>query len=58
MEDTVEVAVLDPQEVRVAVGDDGGDLPVLLLLHEEGHEVVDLVHIRVAHVVTADQHLN
>ena len=58
VEDTVEVAVLDPQEVRVAVGDDGGDLPILLLLHEEGHEVIDLVHVCVAHVVTADQHLS
>lgn len=58
MGDTVKVAVLDPQEVCVAMGDHGRYLAVLLPLHEDGHEVVDLIHVHVAHVVTADQHLN
>ena len=50
--------MLDPQEVRVVVGEHGRHLAVLLPLHEDGQEVVDLVHVHVAHVVTADQHLD
>lgn len=52
--DTVQVAVFDPQEVRVAVAEHGRQLGVLLPLLKHGHEVVDLVHVHVAHVVAAD----
>lgn len=52
--DTVQVAVLDPQEVRGAVAEHGRHLGVLLPLLQHGHEVVDLVHVHVAHVVAAD----
>lgn len=56
--DTVEVAVLDPQEVRGAVADHGRHLSVLLPLQQHGHKMVDFIHVHVAHVVAADQHLD
>lgn len=55
--DTVKVAVFDPQEVRGAVADQGRHLGLLLPLHQHGHEVVNLIHIHVPHVVATDQHL-
>ena len=56
--DTVEVAVFEPQEVCGAVADQRRHLSLFLPLHQDGHEVVDLVHVHVPHVVTADQHLD
>lgn len=56
--DTVKVAVLDPHEVSGAVADQRRHLGVFLPLHQDGHEVVDLIHVHVPHVVTADQHLD
>lgn len=57
MEDTVEVVVLDPHEAHGSVGQDGRQVALLLLVHQDGHEVLDLRHVDVAPVVTADQHL-
>lgn len=56
--DTVKVVVFDPQEVWRAMADQRRHLRLLLPLHQDGHEVVDLVHVHVPHVVTADQHLD
>lgn len=55
--DTVKVAVFDPQEMRGAVRDQRRDLCLLLSLHQDGHEMVNGVHVHVAHVVAANQHL-
>lgn len=55
--DTVKVAVFDPQEVWGAVADQGRHLGLLFSLHQEGHEVVNFIHIHVPHVVATDQHL-
>lgn len=50
--------MFDPQEVRGAVADHGRHLSVLLPLQQHGHKMVDFIHVHVAHVVTADQHLD
>lgn len=55
--DTVQVAVLDPHKVDMAVADDGTDEALFFLLHEKGQEVVDLGHVDLAFVVPAYQHL-
>jgi len=52
--DTVKVAVFDPHEVWGTVGDQRRRLRLLFPLHQDGHEVVDLIHVHVPHVVTAD----
>lgn len=49
--------MFDEQKVRRAVAHQRGHLGVFLPLVQDGHEVVDLVHVHVAHVVAADQHL-
>lgn len=55
--DTVKVAVFDPQEVRRAVADQRRHLCIFLPLHQDGHEVVNLIHVHVPHVVTTNQDL-
>lgn len=55
--DTVQVAVFDPHEVDVAVGQHGTEEPLLFVLHQQRHEVVDLSHVHIALVVPTDQHL-
>lgn len=55
--DTVQVAVFDPHEVNSAVGQHGAEQPLLLVLHEQRHEVVDLRHVHIAFVVPTYQHL-
>lgn len=52
--DTVKVAVFDPQEVWGAVADHGCHLRLFLPLHQDGHEVVNLIHVHITHVVAAD----
>lgn len=52
--DTVKVAVFDPQEVCGAMGDQRCHLSILFSLHQDGHKVVNLIHVHVPHVVTAD----
>lgn len=56
--DTVKVAVFDPHEVSRAVADQRRHLGLFLPLQQDGHEVVNLIHVHVPHVVTADQHLD
>lgn len=56
--DTVKVAVFDPHEVCRAMADQRCHLSLFFPLHQDGHEVVDLIHVHVPHVVTADQHLD
>ena len=55
--DTVEVAVFDPQEVDPAVAHQWGQGALLLPLHEQRHEVLNLTHGHIALVVAADQGL-
>lgn len=52
--DTVKVAVFDPQKVRGTVADHWRRLSLLFSLHQDGHEVVDFIHVHVSHIVTAD----
>lgn len=56
--DTVKVAVLDPQEVWGAMADHGCHLSFFFSLHQDGHKVVNFIHVHVPHVVTADEHLD
>lgn len=55
--DTIQIVVLDPHEADAAVGQDGGQHPFLLLLHQDRHEVLHLRHVHVAAVIPADEHL-
>lgn len=55
--DTVEVAVFDPQEVHSAVAQQWGQHTLLLTLHKQRHEVVNLRHGHIAFVVSANQRL-
>lgn len=55
--DTVKVAVLEPHKVSGAVVDQRSHFSLFFPLHQDGHEVVDLIHVHVPHVVTANQHL-
>lgn len=57
MEDTVQVAVLDPEEVGGAMNNHWWQICIFLSLHHYGHEVVNLIGIYVAHVVPAYEHL-
>lgn len=52
--DTVEVVVFDPHESHSPVGQDRRQSSLLLLIHQQGHEVLDLGHVHIAAVVTAD----
>lgn len=56
--DTVKVVVFDPHEVCGAMADQRRHLSVFFSLHQHGHEVVNLVHVHVSHVVTANQNLD
>lgn len=49
--------MFDPQEVRGAAADQRRHLSVFLPLHQDGHEVINLIHVHVPHVVTANQNL-
>lgn len=40
------------------MGDQRCHLGLFLSPHQDGHEVVNLIHVHVAPVVTADQHLD
>lgn len=55
--DAVKVAVFDPQEVHSAVAQQRGQHALLLLLHQQGHEVLNLRHGHIAFVVPADERL-
>lgn len=55
--DTVQVAVLDPQEVNVAVRHDWTCKALLFLCHEQRQEIVNLSHVHVALVVPTYEHL-
>lgn len=57
MKDTVEVVVFDPHETDPPVGQDRGEGPLLLLVHQEGHEVLDLRHVHISPVVSAHEDL-
>lgn len=55
--DTVQVGVLDPEEVDVAVGQHRGEGALLLPLQQDPHEVLDLPQPHVPLVAAADQRL-
>lgn len=55
--DAVEVAVFDPQEVYSAVAQQRGQHTLLLTLHKQRHEMVDLRHGHITFVVPANQGL-
>lgn len=55
--DTVEVGVFDPEEMDLAMGQEGGEGPLLLPLQQQPHEVLDLPQPHVPLVVAADQRL-
>lgn len=57
MEDTVEVAVLDPEEVCRAVNNHWWQICIFLSLHHYGHKVVNLIRVHIAHVVSTYEHL-
>lgn len=57
MEDTVEVAVLDPEEVGWAVNNHWWQICIFLALHQYGHKVVNLIRVHIAHVVSTYEHL-
>lgn len=50
--------MFDPHEVCRAAADQRRHLSLFFPLHQDGHEVVDLIHVHVPHVVPANQHLN
>lgn len=55
--DAVEVAVFDPQEVYSAMAQQRGQHTLLLTLHKQWHEMVNLRHGHVTFVVSANQGL-
>ena len=55
--DTVEVIVFDPHETDSPVGQDRRQRPLLLFVHQEGHEVLDLRHVHISPVISAHQDL-
>lgn len=55
--DTVEVIMFNPHEAYAAVGQDGRQRPLLLLVHQEAHEMLDFRHVHIATVVPAHQYL-
>lgn len=57
MEDTVQVAVLDPEEVGGAMNHHRWQVGIFFSLHYYGHEVVDHIYVNVAHVVATYEHL-
>lgn len=56
-EDTVEVIVFDPHEADPPVGQDWRERPLLLFVHQERHEVLDLRHVHISSVVSTHQDL-
>lgn len=55
--DTVEVIVFDPHETDSPMGQDGREGPLLLFVHQKGHEVLDLWHVHISSVISAHQDL-
>lgn len=49
--------MFDPQEVHSAMAQQGGQHTLLLTLHEQWHEMVDLSHGHITFVVSANQGL-
>lgn len=49
--DTVEVGVLNPEEMGWSMAEDRGELRFLLPLHQDGHEVIDLPHVDGSHII-------
>lgn len=39
------------------MADQRSHISLFFPFHQDGHEVVDLIHVHVPHVVTANQHL-
>lgn len=57
IKDTVEVVMLDPHKADSSVGQDWRERPLLLFVHQKGHEVLNLRHVHISAVVAAHQHL-
>lgn len=55
--DTVEVIVFDPHEADSSMSKDRRQGPLLLFVHQEGHEVLNLGHVHISTVISAHQHL-
>lgn len=55
--DTVEVIVFDPHEADSSMSKDWGEGALLLFVHQEGHEVLNLWHVHISTVISAHQHL-
>lgn len=55
--DTVEVIVFDPHETDPPMGQDGREGPLLLFVHQKGHEVLNLWHVHISPVISAHQDL-
>ncbi len=49
--------MLDPHEADSPVSQDGRQRSLLLFIHQQGHEMLDLGHVHISTVITADQHL-
>ena len=55
--DTVEVIVLDPHETDSSMGQDWRERPLLLFVHQKSHEMLNLGHVHIATVISANQNL-
>lgn len=56
--DTVQVVVFNPHETNSTVSQDGRQRALLLFIHQQGHKMLDLGHVHITAVITADQDLN
>lgn len=58
IKDTVEVIVFNPHETDSPMGQDWRERPLLLFVHQKGHEVLNLGHVHISPVISAHQDLS
>lgn len=55
--DTVKIIVFDPHKTDSAVSQDWRERPLLLFVHQKGHEVLNLGHVHISPIISAHQDL-
>lgn len=57
IKDTVEIIVFDPHEPDSSMGQNWRERALLFFVHQKGHEVLNLWHVHISSVISADQDL-